>query len=400
MTVGWLDCSSGASGDMLLGALHGAGVPLEVLARAVDAVQLPVTLRATEARRAGLAAVKIDVFTDERPGSVTRPWPHVRQLLTDAPLDSVVRDRALATFGRLATAEAAVHGRAVEEVHFHEVGALDAIADIVGAAAGFAYLGLSELVVSPVALGGGSVRTAHGTLPVPAPAVLEIVRTAGIFAYGGPIDVELCTPTGAAILAEQATGYGSLPSMRISAIGAGAGDRDLPDRPNIVRLLVGNSQLDSASDSPSGSATELLLETNIDDLDLRLWPDVLARLLEAGAADAWLTPILMKKGRPAHTLAVLAPVAALDAVRDLVYRETTTLGLRITTVAKEALEREWLTIQVDGEAIRVKVGRRAGRMVNAMPEWADVARAAAATGQPSKQVLAAAMGKAAKLLSD
>jgi uncharacterized protein (DUF111 family) len=241
-------------------------------------------------------------------------------------------------------------------------------------------------------------------LPVPAPAVLEIVRTAGISAYGGPVDVELCTPTGAAILAEQATGYGPLPPMRISAIGAGAGDRDLPDRPNIVRLLIGNSQLDSQSDSQldsqSGSTTELLLETNVDDLDLRLWPDVLARLLEAGAADAWLTPILMKKGRPAHTLAVLAPVAALDAVRDLVYRETTTLGLRITSVAKEALEREWLTVQVDGETIRVKVGRRAGRMVNAMPEWADVARAAAATGQPSKQVLAAAMGKAAKLLSD
>jgi uncharacterized protein (TIGR00299 family) protein len=396
MTVGWLDCSSGASGDMLLGALHGAGVPLEVLARAVDAVQLPVTLRATEARRAGLAAVKIDVFTDEQPGSVTRPWPHVRQLLTDAPLDSVVRDRALATFGRLAAAEAEVHGRTVEEVHFHEVGALDAIADIVGAAAGFAYLGLSDLVVSPVALGGGSVRTAHGTLPVPAPAVLEIVRTAGISAYGGPVDVELCTPTGAAILAEQATGYGPLPPMRISAIGAGAGGRDLPDRPNIVRLLVG----DSLSDSQTESSTELLLETNVDDLDLRIWPDALARLLEAGAADAWLTPILMKKGRPAHTLSVLAPVAALDAVRDLVYRETTTLGLRITTVTKEALEREWLTVQVDGEAIRVKVGRRAGRMVNAMPEWADVARAAAATGQPSKQVLAAAMGKAAKLLSD
>ena len=392
MTIGWLDCASGASGDMLLAALHGAGVPLDVMTRAVDAVQLPVSLRATEARRAGLAAVKIDVFTDESPGSVTRPWSHVRQLLTAASLEPVVRDRALATFARLAVAEAAVHGQPVEDVHFHEVGALDAVADIVGAAAGFAHLGLTGLVASPVALGGGSVRTAHGTLPVPAPAVLEIARTAGIPTYGGPVDVELCTPTGAAILAEHATGYGPLPPMQISAIGVGAGGRDFHDRPNVVRLLVGNAQ--------PGSATELLVEANIDDLDLRLWPGVLAQLLEAGAADAWLTPILMKKGRPAHTLSALAAPTVLGDVQEVVYRETTTLGMRITTVAKEALEREWLTVQVQGEAIRVKVGRRAGRTVNAMPEWADVARAAEATGRPAKQVLAAAMGEAARLLGD
>jgi hypothetical protein len=392
MTIGWLDCASGASGDMLLAALHGAGVPLQVMARAVDALQLPVTLRATEAYRAGLAAVKIDVFTDESPGSVTRPWATVRQLLADASLEPVVRDRALATFARLATAEAAVHGQSVDEVHFHEVGALDAVADIVGAAAGFAHLGLTELVASAVALGGGTVRTAHGTLPVPVPAVLEIARTAGIPTYGGPLDVELCTPTGAAILAEQATSYGPLPPMRIGAIGVGAGGRDFHDRPNVIRLLVG--------DALPGNATELMVEANIDDLDLRLWPGVLAQLLEAGAADAWLTPILMKKGRPAHTLSVLAAPPVLEAVQDIVYRETTTLGMRITTVAKEALDREWLAVQVEGEAIRVKVGRRAGRTVNAMPEWADVARVAATTGRPAKQVLAAAMGEAARLLGD
>jgi uncharacterized protein (TIGR00299 family) protein len=390
MTIGWLDCSSGASGDMVLAALHGAGVPLDVMARAVGAVQLPVTLRATEARRAGLAAMKIDVFTDEHPGSVSRPWSHVRQLLGEASLESAVRDRALATFARLATAEAAVHGQPVDDVHFHEVGALDAVADIVGAAAGFAHLGLSGLIASPVALGGGSVRTAHGTLPVPAPAVLEIARTVGIPTFGGPVDVELCTPTGAAVVAEHATGYGPMPPMRIGAIGVGAGGRDFPDRPNVVRLLVG--------EATPGTAAELLVETNIDDLDLRLWPDVLAQLLEAGAADAWLTPILMKKGRPAHQLSVLVLPVALEAVQDVVYRETTTLGTRITTVAKEALDREWLTVQVDGEAIRVKVGRRGGRTVNAMPEWADVARVAAATGRPAKQVLAAAMGEAARLV--
>jgi uncharacterized protein (TIGR00299 family) protein len=397
MTVGWLDCSSGASGDMLLAALHGAGVPLEVMAGAVDGVRLPITLRATEARRAGLAAVKIDVFTNEQPGTVTRPWSMVRQVLLDADLEPVVRDRALATFARLAEAEAGVHSEAASrthmgDFHFHEVGALDAIADIVGSAAGFAYLGLSEVIASPVALGGGTVRAAHGTLPVPAPAVLEIVRAAGVPTYGGPVDVELCTPTGAAIVAEHATGFGPQPPMRISAIGVGAGVRDLPDRPNVVRLLVG--------DALPGEATQELVETNIDDLDLRLWPGVLEQLLDAGAADAWLTPILMKKGRPAHTLSVLAPHAALDAVRDIVYRETTTLGLRITTVTKEALDREWLTVQVHGQTIRVKVGRRGGRTVNAMPEWADVVRAATASGQSPKQVLAAAMGEAARLLGD
>ena len=241
------------------------------------------------------------------------------------------------------------------------------------------------------------MRTAHGTLPVPPPAVLEILRSAGAPARGGPVEAELCTPTGAAIVAAAAGGYGALPAMRIRAVGIGAGDRDLPDRPNVVRLVLGEPAGGGAGSGDPGS-TAFVLETNVDDLDLRAWPGVLEALLAAGASDAWLAPILMKKGRPAHTLSVLVPGGSRGAVRDVIYRETTTLGVRETPVGKNELQRDWVTVTVAGEPVRIKVGRWPdGRVVNAMPEWEDVVRAAARAGRPVKQLLAEATGRAAAL---
>lgn len=246
--VGWLDLSGGASGDMLLGALVGAGVPLDVLAGAVDVLGLPIRLEAREVRRAGLAAVKIDVIAPA--DEAVRAWADVRELLVSAPLAGPVRERAMATFAALAAAEARVHGIEANEVHFHEVGALDAIADVVGASAGLVHLDLAELVATPIALGGGRARTAHGVLPIPGPAVLELLRAARAPAAGGPVQVELCTPTGAAIVVTAATGYGPLPLSRVIAVGAGAGTRDLPGRPNIVRLVVGET-LEDTSGNPA-----------------------------------------------------------------------------------------------------------------------------------------------------
>ncbi|MFP5334899.1 MAG: nickel pincer cofactor biosynthesis protein LarC [Actinomycetes bacterium] len=384
--IGWLDCGSGVAGDMLLGALVDAGVPLPVLRSAVDAVAPePVMLRAEDVRRAGVRATRVHVEGTE--STTHRTWADVRAVLQGSSLDTAVRERALAVFARLAEAEGAVHGTSPDEVHFHEVGALDAIADVVGACAGFVHLGLAALHCSPVALGGGTVRTAHGRLPVPAPAVVALL--AGAPTYGGPDDVELATPTGAALLAAHVTAWGHQPPMRVQRVGSGSGGRDLPGRPNVVRLLLGEPLSE-----PSGGEA-VVLETNVDDLDPRLWPGVLTRLLDAGASDAWLTPVLMKKGRPAHTLHVLAPAAAVASLRRVVFTQTSAIGLRETSVGKVALDREAVTVDVDGQRVSVKLARLDGEVVNAQPEFEDVARAAAALGRPAKEVLARAASLAA-----
>jgi pyridinium-3,5-bisthiocarboxylic acid mononucleotide nickel chelatase len=389
--VGWLDLGNGVSGDMLLGALVDAGVALDDLRAALAPLGVPVTLRAEEVRRGGLRAVRVHVDAPEA-GQPHRTWADVRLLLDRVP--EPLRSSSAAVFGALARAEADVHGVPPEDVHFHEVGALDAIADVVGVCAGVATLGLDRLVVSTIALGGGYARTAHGRIPVPGPAVLALLAAAGAPGSGGPDDVELATPTGVALATTLADGYGPMPAMRPERTGVGAGGRDPAHRPNAVRLVVGEAP------ATGGGRPEdlLLLEANVDDLDPRLWPGVLDAVLAAGARDAWLTPVLMKKGRPAHVVAALADAGAAPAVRDVLFAETTTLGVRETPAARHTLARTFATVHVDGRPIAVKLGLAAdGRVVNAMPEWEDVARAAAALQLPAKQVLARALGLAEQL---
>ena len=385
--IGWLDCSAGISGDMLLGALLDAGVALQVLQDAVDTIAVePIELRRQDVTRAGIRACKVDVVvTDSAP---TRTWSDVRSLIESAALEEAVQRLSLDVFARLATAEAAVHGVPVDDVHFHEVGALDAIADVVGAAAGLQSLGLTSLTASTVTVGSGTTRGAHGPLPVPPPAVLALLE--GVPVQAGPVPREMTTPTGAAVLATVVSSYGPLPPMSLLRSGSGAGGRDPEELANVLRLVLGEP-LDSAP------GTAVVLETNVDDLDPRLWPGVLQALLDAGASDAWLTPILMKKGRPAHTLSVLCGSELAEAVREVVFRETSTLGLRETRVDKHALDRELRAVEVDGRQIRVKLGLRRGEVVNAMPEWDDVAAAAAALGRPAKSVLRDAHAAAREL---
>lgn len=383
--IGWLDAQAGASGDMLLGALVGAGVPLAVLQAEVAQLGLGLDLQVEQVTRAGLAATKVSVRVDgveaEEAGDAHRSWSDVRALL--ARLDDPAR--ADDAFRRLAEAEAAVHGVAREEVRFHEVGALDALADVVAVCAGFRHLGLQRLGCSPVALGSGTTRGAHGPLPVPAPAVLELLRGAPVVA--GPAPFESTTPTGAALLATLVDDWGTLPAMTPVRTGAGAGARDSTEVCNALRLVLGTG-------GGSAATTEHLLETNVDDLDPRLWPAVLERLFAAGAVDAWLTPVLMKKGRPAHTLSVLVPQARLSAVRAVVFRETTTLGLRETTVTKHALVRTFTSVEVGGRPVAVKHAWYDGQLVTSTPEWDDVARVADELGLPVRQVLAAAQTSA------
>ena len=388
--IGWLDCASGASGDMLLGALAGAGVPMSVLTEAVSAVAPePIRLVHEQVSRSGFAATRVHVDAAESDSG--RTWADIEILLAQAPLADPVRQRAASTFARLAEVEGRVHGVPATEVHFHEVGALDAIADIVGCCAGFAHLGLSRLVASPVALGGGSVRTLHGTISVPAPAVTALL--AGVPTYGGGVAEELCTPTGAALLAEWVDEWGDHPAMSVSSAGVGAGARDIAGRPNVLRLLVGRPG--EAVDESTEAA--LMIETNIDDLDPRLWPAVISRLLAAGASDAWLTPVSMKKGRPAHTLHTLVPGDRAEAVRALVFTETTAIGVREYPVAKRPLDRHEATVELAGRPVRIKLATYRGAIVNAQPEYEDVAAVADETGQPVKAVLAQAVAAARSL---
>jgi uncharacterized protein (TIGR00299 family) protein len=385
VTVGWLDLAAGASGDMLLGALVDAGVPLEVPARAVAALPVePVRLSTEQVTRHGLGATRVHVEAPE--SAAHRTWADVRALLTEAPLDPAVRDGALAVFERLAVAEGRVHRVDPESVQFHEVGALDALADVVGVVAGFEHLRLTRLTASPVALGSGSARGAHGVVPIPGPAVLELL--AGVPVLAGPVPAEACTPTGAALLAARVDDWTTLPPMRVQRVGLGAGGRDPAEQPNVVRLVLGEP-----ADEPVDA---VVLETNVDDLDPRLWPGVLEELLAAGASDAWLTPILMKKGRAAHTLSVLCRPEVVAAVQSAVFATSSTIGLRTHAVGKVALDRTEAAVEVLGGRVGVKVARSGGRVVNVSVEFDDVAALARAQALPVKEVLRAATAAAAE----
>jgi uncharacterized protein (TIGR00299 family) protein len=368
---------------MFLGALVDAGAPLSTLQAAVDAVGVePVRLEQRAVTRQGIAATRVDVQAP--PSDVTRTWADIRGLLDRAPLDDAVRARSLDVFARLARAEAAAHGVGADEVHFHEVGALDAIADVVASCAGLEALGISEAVASPVTLGSGTASGAHGVVPVPGPAVLALLAEAGAPVQSGPSASEMCTPTGAALLAATVSTWGGLPLMTVTATGVGAGSRDDEGVANVLRVVIGDRV------TMDGSTESVVLSANVDDLDPRLWPAVLARLLDAGADDAWLTPILMKKGRPAHTLSVLTDRGRAESLRRVVFTETSTIGLREQVVTKHALARELRTVDVDGESVRVKVALLDGAVVNATPEFDDVVAAASRLGRPVKSVLAAA----------
>ena len=385
----WVDASSGASGDMLLAALHEAGVPAAVMADAAAAVA-PVAVAFSHEQRGGFRVGRASVTAAES-AATERTWATIRQLLDAADLDDHVRRLALRVFERLAVAEGAVHGVAPDDVHFHEVGGHDAIGDVVGVCAGVVHLG-AEVHVGPIALGGGTAHAGHGAIPVPGPAVLALLAGAGAPAYGGPVDVELCTPTGAALLVTIASTYGPMPLMTVDAVGLGAGTRVLPDRLGALRVVLG-----TAVGEPG---TAVVLETNVDDLDPRVWPHVLTRLMAAGASDAWLTPILMKKGRPAHTLHVLAPSdpQVLARLRAVVFAESSAIGLREQVVTKTALPRTERVVDVGGHPVRVKLAHDGGRVVNAQPEHDDVARAAAELGLPVKVVLARAAAAAGSMV--
>ena len=380
MTIGWIDGTAGVSGDMLLGALVDAGVPLDEMQTQIDRLGLEIIFRAESVVRGGLGATKVHV---EVPASDTvRHLPQIRELLDR--LDDSTQHRSVAVFERLAAAEATVHRTSVDEVHFHEVGALDSIADVVGACVGLAALGLDALHCSTLSLGSGSTRGAHGPIPVPAPAVLAVLGGIGQVA-AGPAPYESTTPTGAALAAEWVDVWGPLPAMTTNSVGMGAGTKDTDVVANVCRLVLGEPL--------TGSETVIQIDTNVDDLDPRAWPEAIAAVLATGALDAWVTPIVMKKGRPAHTFSALCSAQFVEAVSEVVFAQTSTIGIRRYPVERDVLERSESTVDVDGQQIRVKTAWRRGAVMNRSLEWDDVVAAATALARSPHDVLRAATAR-------
>jgi pyridinium-3,5-bisthiocarboxylic acid mononucleotide nickel chelatase len=398
--IGWIDGSGGASGDMLLGALVDVGVPIEILQASIDSLDLGIALSCTSVTRAGLGATKVHVDVPET--TTNRHLADIVELL--AAVSEPTRSRAGAVFERLAVAEAAVHRMSIDEVHFHEVGALDSIADVVGVCAGFAYLELVDLQCSTLSLGNGQVRGAHGPIPVPVPAVLAVLEgvvpvTAGLAPF------EATTPTGAALLAEWVTVWGSMPSITVVSSGSGAGANDSDAVANICRLVIGDpvpeqsgqSRPDSQLDPTIPNGIAVQIDANVDDLDPRVWPTAIAAALDGGAFDAWVTPIVMKKGRPAHTFSVLCGPDRVVAMRRLIFTHTSTIGMREHGVTRHMLDRRTASVDVGGQTIRVKLALLDGAIVNRSVEWDDVVGAAVQLGRSTNDVLAAATAAALEI---
>ena len=386
MRCGYIDCFSGAAGDMILAALLHAGLKRDVLADVVARLKLPgVTLRVENVQRGGIAATHVRIEVGAEGHEHHRHLPDILRIIEGAGLSATVAERATRIFTRLAEAEAQVHGIAVDQVHFHEVGAADAIVDIVGACAGVEALGLDTITCSPIPTGTGTVRCEHGVLPVPAPATAELLRGVPLAACDEP--AELTTPTGAAILTTLATAFGPRPEMRIQAIGYGAGSRELTTRPNVLRLIVGEPVT-----PPSGpDEPVVVLETQVDDATGQVVAHACERLLAAGALDACIVPIIMKKGRPGQLLTVLCRPDDATALEDLLFRETTTFGVRRHECLRRTLAREHATVATRFGPIRVKVGRRGAEVVQAWPEYEDCAAAARQHGVALRAVQDAAL---------
>jgi hypothetical protein len=389
--LAYVDAVAGVAGDMLLGALLDAGADPGYVRSGLASLALDgLALETATTSRHGIAARRVS-FAAAPEHDVHRNWADVRALLDGAALPARALERAHAVFAALARAEGRVHDVAAETVRFHEVGALDAIGDVCGIVLALEDLDIDELACSPLPAPRGLIDAAHGRLPLPAPATLELLRGAPL--YGVDVSVELVTPTGAAVVAALAVEFGPLPAMHLQTVGYGAGTRDLEELPNVVRVLVGERDRLAGGDGVREDV--MLIETNLDDLSPELVPDAAERCFAAGALDVWVSPAQMKKGRPGIVFSALARPADERAVAEAILRETTTLGVRVSPARRWELAREWISVEVDGETIRVKLGFLDGQAINAAPEHDDCLAAARRTGRPVKELWGAALAAVA-----
>jgi hypothetical protein len=418
--IAYLDCFSGISGDMFLGALIDAGLPASVFEEAVAALNVGAKLEISSVNRSGISATKIDVIVNgqkDRPReahiapSPSRDHSHhehmhdhhhadrqhahgrglaeIREIITDASgLSEPVKKTAIAIFEKLAAAESKIHNVPIEEIHFHEVGAVDALVDIVCAAVGVEALGVDELICSPLNVGSGTVECAHGTFPIPAPATVELLKGAPVYSAGP--QAELVTPTGAAIVATLAKRFESFPAMKIEKSGYGAGTRDFPGHANVLRITLGKAALETlAGEGARATQVETItvLEANLDDLNPQVFGYVMDRLLEAGALDVFGTAAQMKKNRPGTLLTVLAKPQDADQLAKIIFAETTTLGVRRREEQRQVLARRWQTVFTRFGEIRIKIANLNGTETSYAPEYEDCRRIAAEHRVPLKMVM-------------
>ncbi|MFZ0772352.1 MAG: nickel pincer cofactor biosynthesis protein LarC [Candidatus Sulfotelmatobacter sp.] len=440
MRIAYLECFSGMSGDMFLGALVDAGVPLRLLEETVAALGIGARLEVSRVVRSGISATKVDVYVDgekdlpreeywetrerenqhehfydgprehehhehdhSHPGVSSRagaPAPHknghshgrglaeIREFIFAAAISETAKKTAAGIFEALGRAEAKIHNTSVESVHFHEVGAVDAMVDIVCAAVGAEALGVDEIVCSPLNVGGGTVKCAHGTFPVPAPATVELLKDAPVYSSG--LQVELVTPTGAAIVKALASRFAAFPEMKIEKSGYGAGTRDFPGHPNVVRLTVGEAA-SFALAAKTASEAIAVLEANLDDLNPQVFGYVMDRLFEEGALDAFAMPVQMKKNRPGTLLTVLCKPEDASKLTQLIFTETTTLGVRRRDEARQTLARRWESVSTPWGEVRIKIASMNGTVTNYAPEYEDCRRIAAEHRVPLKTVMGEAV---------
>jgi uncharacterized protein (TIGR00299 family) protein len=390
--VVYFDCPSGASGDMILGALIDAGVSLQTLRAELAKLGLPgFTLEAREVRRGAFRATKADVVLDQQVRHHHRQLRDILAILGASQLPPSVIAAAARIFSRLAEAEARVHGTGIEEVHFHDVGAVDAIVDVTGAVIALHLLGAEGVHVSALPVGGGFAEGPHGRMPVPGPGTAELLRGFPVVDTG--VRFELVTPTGAAILTTLAAGSGRMPAMTVERIGYGAGTKDLPNTPNILRCFVGDTA------EASTIETVAQLETTIDDMNPQLYEPLMDRLFEAGALDVFLTPVVMKRSRPGTVVTALCPRDKVPDLSRVLFEESSTIGVRWTEMSRTRLDREVMTIATDYGPLPFKVSRLTGRIVTVTPEFADVVRLAQAKSLSVREVLAQAHAAARKHLN-
>jgi len=432
MRIAYLECFSGISGDMFLGALVDAGVSPQVLEDAVAALNVGARLEIYRVNRSGITATKVDVYVhgekdkpreqsgrghahghegdehlrrehghghEHTAGRTGMSAPHkpshghgrglkeIKEIIGRAAVSAGAKKTAIAIFEALGAVEAKIHNVPLETIHFHEVGAVDAMVDIVGAAVGAEALGVEEIICSPLNVGGGTVTCAHGTFPVPAPATVELLKNAPVYSSG--VDAELVTPTGAAIVKTLAARFAAFPAMRIEKAGYGAGTRDFPGHANVLRLTVGESASQLAT--KTSEETIVVLEANLDDLNPQVFGYVMDQLLERGALEAFGMPVQMKKNRPGMLLTVLCRPEEAARLTEIIFRETTTLGVRRREEKRQVLARKWVSVATQWGDVRVKVASMNGTVTNYAPEYEDCRRIAAERHVPLKNVMNAAV---------
>ena len=396
MRMLYFDCFSGAAGDMILGSLIDAGVPLDEVRRALGSLAIePDAVWTERVVRSGVTATKFCVKGEDG-GGHHHPHRHLKgvyRLIDGSALSPAGKQRAKALFERLGEAEAAIHGTSLEKVHLHEVGALDSIIDIVGSVFALEWLGVDAVAASPLNVGSGAVRVAHGLYPVPAPATMRLLE--GVPVYAGAQEAELVTPTGALLVSSYATAYGPMPAMTVRKVGYGAGSREFQDTPNVVRAVIGEADRSPEGLRHTGGSptmqTVVVIECEIDDMNPQIFGMLMDRLLAEGALDVFYTPVQMKKNRPGTLLTIVAPPDRRERLTTIVFTETTSIGVRYREMTRECLDRVTVTVSTPLGPVQVKVARRGGEVLNASPEFDDCVRLAEQSGRPLKDVQAMAV---------